>query len=80
MWFLFDIEKMDSDEHTLGIIWKVLGMLCILLDLAPFLSLYILLALILILIFVFRFEQFSTYAWRGSPVLHVGTYDSSTMG
>ena len=54
MWFLLDIEKMDGDEHTLGITWKVLGMLCILLDLAPFLSLYILLALMLILIFVFR--------------------------
>ena len=54
LWFLLDIEKMDGDEHILGIIWKVLGMLCFLLDLAPFLSLYILLTLMLIIIFVFR--------------------------
>ena len=40
MWFLFAIEKMDGDEHTLDIILKVLGMLCNSLDLAPFLSLY----------------------------------------
>ena len=59
MWFLFAIEKMDGDEHTLGLILKVLGMLCNFLDLAPFLSLYTLLALILILIFVFRL------LWRG---------------
>ena len=54
LWFLLDIEKMDGDEHIIGIIWKVLGMLCFLLDLAPFLSLYILLTLMLISTFVFR--------------------------
>ena len=54
LWFLLDIEKMDGDEHILGIIWKVLGMLCFLLDLAPFLSLYILLTLMLIIFFYFQ--------------------------
>ena len=54
MCFLFAIEKMDGDEHTLNIILKVLGMLCILLDLTPFLSLYAFLILILMIIFVFR--------------------------
>ena len=49
MLFLLVLEKMDGDEHALGINWKVLGMLYFnLLVLTPLLSLLITLILFLI--------------------------------
>ena len=40
MLFLIVLGKMDGDKHTLGINLKVIGMLCNMFDLTPFLSLY----------------------------------------